>query len=204
MLGMVMEDGLGGTSLGDSLSVEGSPTARHPLLGLPRRELLEAPSGFPASLPPAQWLFLSMTSENKFEALQCHFILYSLHKSRQNGSELSQRCLHLHLRLPQPSFPHSWDVDPSRSTCLVSVKALGSISTTDRKHSHAPLIHSVFLTFLSTSSATPKDRLTQSGFRGSPTQSRLPALLTGNLMTTPASVHLHLCAVHENHSSEQP
>lgn len=145
MLGMVMEDGLGSTSLSDSLSVEGSPTARHPQLGPPRRKLLEAPSGFPASLLPPQWHFLSMTSENKFEALQCHFILYSLPKSRQNGSELSQRCLHLHLRLPQLLFPYNWGVDLCQSTCLVSVKALGSISTTDRKHSHAPLIHSVFL-----------------------------------------------------------
>lgn len=125
--------------------VEGSPTARHPLLGPPRRELLEAPSGFPASLLPPQWLFLSMTSENKLETLQCHFILYSLPKSRQNGSELSQRCPHLHLRLPQLSFPYSWGVDPWQSTCLLSVKALGSISTTDRKHSHAPLIHCVLL-----------------------------------------------------------
>lgn len=133
MLGMVMEDGLGGTSLGDSLSVEGSPTARHPLLGPPRRKLLEAPSGFPASLPPPQRPFLSVTSENKLEALQCHLILYPLSKSRKNGSELSQKCLHLHLRLPQLPFPYSWGVDPWQSTCLVSVKALGSISTTDRK-----------------------------------------------------------------------
>lgn len=103
-----MEDGLGSTSLGGSLSVMGSPAVRHLLLGLSRRKLLEAPSGFPGSLPPPQWPLPSTTSEKKLEALQCPLILYSLPKSRLAISEVPT----LTSETPQLSFPYSWGVGP--------------------------------------------------------------------------------------------
>lgn len=117
---------------------------------------------------------------------------------------LSQRDLHLYLRLPQHLFSYRWGMDPWLSTFLPSeCETLGSINTIEGKHCH-PSTHdpsspgcSCTLTSPFTSSATPKDGLTISAFLRSPIQSSLPAQLT------PASVHSHQWALHENYSSEQ-
>lgn len=139
MLGVDVEDGLGG---GTSLGSSPNPCCQSPSAWCSQKE---APGGsiwVPCFSPSSPVASSVHDFREQAEALQCHLFLYSLLRNRQRFEAVSEVPT---LETPSTLIPLELGCRSVEEHLPSDCRALGSISTTDRKRSHAPLIPSVFL-----------------------------------------------------------